>query len=94
MTPDSPNTPAIPSGSNPYACPRCDRRTGMVNIATGVSACRLCGMEWKGPRLLLFDPKDLETPEGLDEVMRQINAEIDRTGARDENFGKTEGDRS
>lgn len=93
MTQDRLATPDEASSSHPaFVCPRCERRTGMVNTATGISECRLCGTEWKGPRLLLFDPKDLETPEGLDEVVRQINAEIDRTGARDQNSGAIEGD--
>ncbi len=89
MTRDSSATPEIPSGPHPYVCPRCDRRTGVYDIATGVSECAQCGTRWRGPRVMLFNPSDLQTPEGIAEVVRQINAGLSR--ARDGNIERTEG---
>lgn len=79
MTNDTTATPEVPSGPHPYVCPQCDRPAGVYDMATGISECALCGTRWRGPRLMLFDPEDLKTPEGIAEAVRHVNAEIDRT---------------
>ena len=79
MTQDNLTTPEIPSGSHPSVCPRCDRRAGVYDIATGISECALCEMQWRGPRVMLVDPKDLQTPDGVAEVVRQVQAGLDGT---------------
>jgi ribosomal protein L37AE/L43A len=37
--------------AHPFICPACNRRTGIYEIATGLSECASCGTRWKGPHL-------------------------------------------
>ena len=74
MAHDGP-TRELPSGPHPYVCPDCDRLAGVYDFATAISTCALCATQWRGPRIMLVDPNDLQTPSAVHELMRQIQAE-------------------
>lgn len=40
--------------AHPFICPACNRRTGLYDIATGISLCARCGTTWKGPKVHLL----------------------------------------
>lgn len=46
----------IPTGPNPFVCPHCNRRAGIVDLGRNVSFCAVCGLEWRGPRLAVSQP--------------------------------------
>ena len=56
MTQDDGTQPEMLLGQNPYVCPRCERRTGIVDLGRTLSFCAVCGAEWRAPRLVVTRP--------------------------------------
>lgn len=60
MTQEDHVQPEIPVGRHPFVCPRCERRTGIVDLGRAVSICVVCGLEWRAPRLVVTRPPEDE----------------------------------
>lgn len=78
MTQDDRARPAMLTGPHPYVCPRCERRTGIVDLGRAVSFCAACGTEWRGPRLSVFPlPEDGATSEWAQAAVKTVLDGID-----------------
>ena len=66
-------------GDHPFVCPQCCRRSGIRDLATGISTGASCGIDWRGPRVGVIPPTAATT-----DTLRDAATELIKGLAGDE----------